>query len=312
MNDKITLFCNKAMLLSISPLKYSLLFILFLFFCSTHFLYSQSGDNEQLFARRLVWGGGEHALRFLVEIDKQEDGNYREFLREFTATLYIVVSLPAGEYRFRIIPYDILDRPHEGTDWVRFQVRNVIRPVVTGTQVEVIDISNYSEEEEQDTEITESNKINEKNTDSDMTRRFNALGISLGSSTADPVLSIALRGVFSPARNFYCEIGFDFGLISKDIESIDSYWSMAPFFNIGFFAPLGDQVGLFVGAGVGYQAGTYSVSTQYENQDHHLVVFATNFTAGVILWDWFNISYMLKTDFISRNHTFLAGYTYRF
>ena len=74
--------------------------------------------------QRLVWGGGENALRFNVVIEKEEDEIYINYLNEFTTSHYLNVSLQSGNYRFRIIPHDILDRPTEisASGWVSIEI----------------------------------------------------------------------------------------------------------------------------------------------------------------------------------------------
>jgi len=91
-----------------------------LFFIITSFLHAQADAPREV---RIVWSGGEHALRYAVEIDRLEDGVFRNSNREFTETLYLNVSLQPGEYRYRVIPHDVLDRPGQGTQWIRFEVR---------------------------------------------------------------------------------------------------------------------------------------------------------------------------------------------
>jgi hypothetical protein len=84
---------------------------------------AQSLDAQSNVTRRIVWSGGEHALRYAVEIQRSESGTFLNFLREFSNELFIEVSLPPGEYRFRIIPHDILDRPGESTEWMPFVIQ---------------------------------------------------------------------------------------------------------------------------------------------------------------------------------------------
>ena len=120
------------------------LFLLVLLFMGlTPFLNAQQTD----FNRRIVWKGGENALRYAVEIDKSEAGSYLSQLREFTTSHQIDVSLPAGEYRFRIIPYDILDRPGEGTQWMTFEISAAPKVPelsrIEAGQIEVINVDDY-------------------------------------------------------------------------------------------------------------------------------------------------------------------------
>ena len=95
--------------------------ICFILFIITSICYAQS--ENQVYARRLVWSADEHVWRYAVEIDKADNGVYSSFLREFTILPNILIYLTVGEYRFRIIPYDILDRPGEETQWMYFDVR---------------------------------------------------------------------------------------------------------------------------------------------------------------------------------------------
>ena len=103
--------------------------ILLVLFFITPFLNAQSiilTDNLQPRQMRLVWGGGEHAWQFAIEIEKLENNDYQSHLREYTTELFFRVSLLPGEYRYRIIPYDILGRPAESSRWVQFTINPVI------------------------------------------------------------------------------------------------------------------------------------------------------------------------------------------
>jgi len=94
--------------------------------------YSVTEGGQTRFYQRLTWSGGEYALRYEVVIERIVEGRYRAHLRDFTASLFIVVSLPPGDYRFRVIPYDVLDRPGTGSPWVNLEVRHAVRPELMG------------------------------------------------------------------------------------------------------------------------------------------------------------------------------------
>jgi hypothetical protein len=79
------------------------------------------GDEVKVF-QRFVWNGGEYALRYEVVFEKEIDGTYRAHLREFTTSQFIEVSLTPGVYRLRVIPYDILGRPAESSQWARVEI----------------------------------------------------------------------------------------------------------------------------------------------------------------------------------------------
>jgi hypothetical protein len=104
---------------------YSLLFAL----CSSP-LWAQSSDNdnggyyvtEQRYVQTIEWVGGNNTLKYEVVIEKEEDGEYKAFLREFTEKPNLQVSLPLGKYRYRVIPYDYLEHPGEASDWVSLEI----------------------------------------------------------------------------------------------------------------------------------------------------------------------------------------------
>jgi len=113
--------------MAINNKKYLLLAIILFVF--TSFLSAQEAgyfieekDDEVKYVQRFVWKGGENALHYEVIFEKETNGRYRRHLREITKAQFIEVSLPPGNYRFRVIPYDILGRPTEGTKWVNVTV----------------------------------------------------------------------------------------------------------------------------------------------------------------------------------------------
>jgi hypothetical protein len=107
--------------------KYLLLAVILFVFASflpaqsTGNLFEEEGDEIKI-SQQFFWSGGEYALQFEVIFERETDGEYGTFLREFTRSQFIVVSLPPGAYRYRVIPYDVLERPEEGTTWINFNV----------------------------------------------------------------------------------------------------------------------------------------------------------------------------------------------
>jgi hypothetical protein len=93
------------------------------------FIHAQLGFYAELrFVQRLAWIGDEYALRYEVVIEKEEEGRFREQHREFSDMSFIEVSLSPGKYRYRVIPYDFLNRPAAGSDWVTFEVHPALMP----------------------------------------------------------------------------------------------------------------------------------------------------------------------------------------
>jgi len=74
------------------------------------------------YIQRLTWAGDEYAMRYEVVIERQEGRRFNSFLREFTEEELIEVSLPPGNYRYQVIPYDFLNSPIPVTEWTEFEV----------------------------------------------------------------------------------------------------------------------------------------------------------------------------------------------
>ena len=94
-------------------------FVLF-FFCLANALFSQ--DNDSRLKHRIAWTKDNYALRYEVLIEKEENNEYSPVLQEFTEEPFIYFSLPPGDYRIRVIPYDFRDIPAEGTEWKTFRI----------------------------------------------------------------------------------------------------------------------------------------------------------------------------------------------
>jgi len=76
----------------------------------------------------LEWQKDQKARRYEVVVEKEEDNEYRQTIREFTETSSIEVSLEPGKYRYMVIPYNFLDRPGKIPDWKEFEVLLVLAP----------------------------------------------------------------------------------------------------------------------------------------------------------------------------------------
>jgi len=89
-------------------------------------LWAQDGGyyvTEQRYVQRLVWIGDEYTRKYEVVIERGEGETYSVFLREFTEEAALQVSLPPGNYRYRIIPYDYLDQSGEPSKWVTLEIK---------------------------------------------------------------------------------------------------------------------------------------------------------------------------------------------
>ena len=281
-------------------------------------------NASELRSVRIVWKGIEHVWRYSVEIHKLENGSYKNYLQEFTASTFLNVTLLPGEYRFRIIAHDILDRPGEPSLWVNFTVKLVPLDVKTSDvltsvddykkeQIEIIEISETEEKTEQ---ITENNEqlmehrevpgaaISQKANSA----RFNSVGASLETAFIDPLIIASIHGTFAPMNSFFIELGCDTGFISV-YDYVDNFYSLYPYVNFCYFLPFANKGGIFAGAGAGYILGSYQFS---HGGNADLNIFTFNFTAGVNIIDFINLSYSLKTDFTAVTHQIAVGYVYRF
>jgi hypothetical protein len=65
-----------------------------------------------------------------VIIEREADGGYIRQHHDFASVSWIDVSVPPGNYRYRIIPYNFLNRPGEGSQWMHITVRPALNPGV--------------------------------------------------------------------------------------------------------------------------------------------------------------------------------------
>jgi hypothetical protein len=102
----------------------SLLLLIIFFFQSLLSLPAQSGHYviEQRFIQRIVWVDDEYVLKYEVVIERDDGEGYRVFMREFTESSVLEISLFSGNYRYQVIPFDFLEQPGEASEWVTLDV----------------------------------------------------------------------------------------------------------------------------------------------------------------------------------------------
>jgi len=89
------------------------IFLVALFCCIAPVLFGQESGLKH----RITWTKDEYALRYEVVIEKETNGSYAVVTRESTEETFILVSLPPGNYRLRVTPYDIRNIPGDPTPW---------------------------------------------------------------------------------------------------------------------------------------------------------------------------------------------------
>ncbi|WP_461256702.1 hypothetical protein [Treponema sp. R80B11-R83G3] len=78
---------------------------------------------EHRYVQQLVWTGDEYTVKYEVVIERIEGRERRVYLREFTEKTTLEISLPPGNYRYRIIPYDYLEQSGEPSRWVTLEIK---------------------------------------------------------------------------------------------------------------------------------------------------------------------------------------------
>jgi len=89
-------------------------------FCLANFLFGQNNDSRSKY--RIAWTKDEYALHYEVIIEKEENNAYSPALRELTEEPFIVFTLPPGNYRIRVTPYDFREIAGMGTGWKNFKI----------------------------------------------------------------------------------------------------------------------------------------------------------------------------------------------
>ncbi|MCL2192425.1 MAG: hypothetical protein FWB78_03390 [Treponema sp.] len=151
--------------------------------------------------------------------------------------------------------------------------------------------------------------------DSDPTR-FWSVGVSVGSSFADPWVIGTLQATLALLRNSFARVGLDVGFISNRANVV-GYYSIFPFVHYAFFLPF-DALpipfamgGWHIGAGGGFMIEEYSFSHFTLPSDRNRT-FMVDFVTGFNLGNIFDISYTLRTDFAALMQKISVGFTHRF
>jgi len=104
----------------------SLALLLLLVLAPLPLLWAQNSTETRFV--HLAWTPDEYTLRFEVIIEREDGGRYHRVLQKFTDTFFIELSLELGKYRCRVIPYDFLEKPGEGSQWISFEIRPAYVP----------------------------------------------------------------------------------------------------------------------------------------------------------------------------------------
>jgi len=78
---------------------------------------------EQRYMKQISWKGDEYTRKYEVVVERIEGETNTVILREFTEKATLQISLPPGNYRYRIIPYDYLNQTGEPSEWVTLEIK---------------------------------------------------------------------------------------------------------------------------------------------------------------------------------------------
>jgi len=92
---------------------------------------------ERRFVQRLSWSGDDYASQYEIIIEKWEEGFYNQVQQIYSTAYQIDISLSPGLYRYRVIPYDFLNRPGRGTEWIEFEVLTAMLPELNSYRTEL-------------------------------------------------------------------------------------------------------------------------------------------------------------------------------
>jgi hypothetical protein len=275
--------------------KINIFFITLFFFGLPFFLEAQTAEPAaKTVSVRLPWPKDENAWSYEVVIEVQIRSVYQNYSNEVTQDSFIVVSLPPGRYRYRIIPYNFLGQPEtkQSSAWRRF----VVRASKSNDTYEPIFLSESR---------VSSDQIEQE--ESAASTSLWSAGVSLGTSFYRPWVITTLHAAV-PFPNSFLEAGVDFGMVSGDADA--SYFSIFPFIHYNYSKPFPflKKVSWYIGGGGGYWMGNYSAFGETAQDDKIII----DLTAGINIINMINISYTLRTDFYGANHKLSAGYVHRF
>ncbi len=84
------------------------------------------------FIQRIDWDPVPDILKYEVIIDQRygNSNRYNEVVREFTENPYIELSIPPGNYRYKVLVYNLLNRVDGESDYQYFEVFRAVQPAI--------------------------------------------------------------------------------------------------------------------------------------------------------------------------------------
>ena len=89
-------------------------------------------DSNLLFYQRLTWESAQYAISYHVVLERKRDtlDTYTEVLRKNVDEPFLDISVPFGEYRYRVLGFNILGLLDSQSDWEYFIVLQAHQPTI--------------------------------------------------------------------------------------------------------------------------------------------------------------------------------------
>jgi len=144
-------------------------------------------------------------------------------------------------------------------------------------------------------------------------KKYKTFGVSLGTAFAAPLIIGTIHGTLAPFNGSFFDLGIDAGF-GINLDYVD-YFSLYPFANFALFTPFartadGKRGGWYAGAGIGAMFASYQFKT-VSRPIWDTTTIAVNLVIGLNIFDMFDISYTIRTNFKSADSKLSVGYVYR-
>jgi hypothetical protein len=135
--------------LSVSRRKKVFFFSIFLFAAGTAYA-QQSEQTIEFFEKsdilqRISWPPEEDVLKYQLVIEKKDEtgpaDSFTQVVDISTEETSVELSLAAGEYRYRVIVYDLLRRRRPVPEWSRLKVLEALQPEISAVNPQSIDVN---------------------------------------------------------------------------------------------------------------------------------------------------------------------------
>ncbi|GHU65412.1 hypothetical protein FACS189447_04290 [Spirochaetia bacterium] len=105
------------------------LLIIFIFLFPV-FVFSQEDEGASVFVQRLEWEKGAYADRYQVVLEMKRINDFAEVMRYIVQEPFLEVSLPSGQYRYKIFSFNVLGRLDDESPWEYFDIIQVQQPSI--------------------------------------------------------------------------------------------------------------------------------------------------------------------------------------